>query len=274
MSWKVLNQIRITHGSFNMFRLENIRTMSTLDFKSQNFQIPNSDRQLKLKEINQHPKDKDIEFDSVSHTYLVNKKPIQNSVTQIVDQYFNKFDADTVIAAMQNGPNWPRPEYTWRGEPLTAEQIKKKWDDVGTYARNRGTWMHYNIETYLNGEEIGGPLDATLISELNQLYDFEKKELIPNNIKPFRTEWSIGSESLNLAGTVDFVGRLPGADGKYVIIDWKRSPKLSSNMTNTWKNAKYSLIPYSPSSYSFRPPLNHLQDCDGMKYSLQLNIYK
>jgi hypothetical protein len=231
--------MRSTQSSSTILRLENIRTMTTLDFKAQNFQIPNAnERKLKLKEINHHPKDEEVEFDSVSHTYLVNKKPIPKSVTQLVDQYFNKFDTDAVIAAMQSGPNWPRPEYTWKGEPLTAEQIKKKWDDMGTYARNRGTWMHHNIETYLNGEEIEGPLDATLISDLNQFYDFEKKELIPNNIKPFRTEWSIGSESLGLAGTVDFVGRMPGANGKFVIIDWKRSAKLHNNMTNTWKNAK------------------------------------
>lgn len=216
--------------------IRNIRYFS-LDFKLKNFQIPyDSKRKLKLKEKNAHIKDELIQFDEESHSYMIENKPVGSSVTQFVDKYFHKFDADAVISAMQSGPNWPRPEYTWKGEPLTKEQIKKKWDDIGTYSRNRGTWMHYNIESYLNGNIIEGSFDATLLSEMNQFYDFEKKELIANNIIPYRTEWIIGSESLQIAGTVDFVGKLP--NGKFIIMDWKRSFRLPNSMTNTWKNAK------------------------------------
>lgn len=212
----------------------------SLDFKLKDFQIPfDSNRKLKLKEKNEHSKDKLIQYDEGSHIYMIENQPVKSSVTQLIDKYFHKFDADAVIAAMQSGPNWPRPEYTWKGEPLTPEQIKKRWDDVGTYSRNRGTWLHYNIESYLNGNEIEGPLDATLLSEMNQFYDFEKRELVSNGITPYRTEWIIGSKSLQLAGTVDFVGKLP--NGKFILIDWKRSFRLPNSMTNTWKNAKYLL---------------------------------
>jgi hypothetical protein len=218
-------------------RAEASRRMITLDFKSQVFQLPESpNRQLKLQKINQHPKDSLVQFDSHSHSYRVDGQPIKRSVTQLIDTYFKKFDADAAISSMQNGPNWPRPEYTWKGQPLTPEQIKKKWDDIGTYSRNRGTWLHYNLESYLNGNEQEGPYDATLITEMKQFHEFEKNELVANNVTPYRTEWAIGSAELDIAGTVDFVGKLP--NGSYVLMDWKRSMRLPNSMTNTWDNAK------------------------------------
>lgn len=51
-----------------------------------------------------------------------------------------------------NGSNWPRDGYidTRTNQPFTPEQIKQKWDNIGEYSRNYGTWVHYNIERYLN----------------------------------------------------------------------------------------------------------------------------
>jgi hypothetical protein len=37
------------------------------------------------------------------------------------------------------------------GNVMTAEQIKQKWQNNSDYAKNTGTWMHYNIERYFNG---------------------------------------------------------------------------------------------------------------------------
>ncbi len=33
---------------------------------------------------------------------------------------------------------------------MTAEQIKEKWDRISVTARNYGSWIHHNIERYLN----------------------------------------------------------------------------------------------------------------------------
>lgn len=46
---------------------------------------------------------------------------------------------------IMNTDKWPN------GDVMTPEQIKKKWEGYGNYARNQGTWMHYNIERYFNG---------------------------------------------------------------------------------------------------------------------------
>ena len=113
--------------------------------------------------------------------------------------------------------------------------------------------MHHNIERFLNGLEYD--------RDIPEMAHFEKfyEDHMLNKIIPYRTEWRIACPIHKIAGTVDFVGRKP--DGNYVLIDWKRSKKLEDNLTNNFnRKAKY--------------PLDDLDDCDGVKYSLQLNIYR
>jgi hypothetical protein len=177
------------------------------------------------------------------------------SVTEVVGQFFEIFDADMIARKMINGANWPRDGYIQKdGKPFTEEEIKKKWDDIGEYARNQGTWMHYNIERYLNNLTVSPK--STEIPKFLKFYD---EVILAKGIKPFRTEWRIAAPAFSIAGSVDFVGRFP--DGTYALIDWKRAKDLGNNLENKYnKRGKY--------------PLDHLDDCEGSKYYLQLNIYK
>ena len=114
--------------------------------------------------------------------------------------------------------------------------------------------MHYNIERYFNSLP---PSDK--LSEMKQFYEFEKVWIAGQGVTPFRTEWRIASPELRLGGTVDFIGQK--SDGSFVIIDWKRSLKLESNLTNNYGKTA-------------RSPIEHMDDCDGSKYFLQLNLYR
>ncbi len=115
------------------------------------FFIHKGSEKMELEIINAHLKDKDISFDEKKHEYLINGKPAKSSVTEIISRCFPKFDEDEVIRKMMEGTKWPRPEYTFKdGKVYTADQIKKKWENNSEYARNKGTWMHYNIERYMN----------------------------------------------------------------------------------------------------------------------------
>jgi len=209
-----------------------------------------------LEEINKHPLDGEISFEEDSHTYFVNKFPVKYSVTQIVGDYFEKFVPDVAIERMIGGPRWPRPEYQHKatGEPFTPEEIKRQWDSIGEYARNRGTWMHYNIERHLNDMQ---PSDNLI--EFKQFLDFERDFMKTRGVVPYRTEWRIADPDYNLAGSVDFVGALP--DGTYCLMDWKRSKNLATSMSNTYgRRGRY--------------PIDHLDDCEATKYFLQLNLYR
>ena len=116
------------------------------------FYIEPRTEKLKLELANPHPNDAFISFNEGAHTYTYNKKPLTTSVTQLVGSYFSEFNAEEAVTKMMNGKRWPREEYMKEDgvTPLTKEEIIKKWDSQGEYARNCGTWMHYNIELYLN----------------------------------------------------------------------------------------------------------------------------
>jgi hypothetical protein len=156
---------------------------------------------------------------------------------------------------MFEGNNWPRAGYMYpNGEPYKPEDIKRQWDRTSEFAMNYGAWMHYNIERSLNSLR-----PSEKLVEMSQFKTFEKLWITDQNVTPLRTEWKVAAPEWSLGGTIDFVGQK--SDGSYVIMDWKRSLKLEANLTNKFN--KKAL-----------PPLEHIDDCDGSKYFLQLNLYK
>ena len=153
------------------------------------------------------------------------------------------------------GSNWPRPGYVFpNGDAYKPEDIKRQWDSTGEYARNYGTWMHYNIERYFNSLK-----PSSKLVEMTQFAKFAQMWITDQQVTPLRTEWKVAAPEWGLGGTIDFVGQK--ADGTYVIMDWKRSVNLEANLTNKYNKKA-------------RAPLEHMDDCEGMKYFLQLNLYK
>ena len=208
-----------------------------------------------LQLTNPHPRDSDIAFAEKQHMYTYQGVPVSYSVTQIVSFFCEDFDQERAVRLMKGSRNWPRPEYSNRdGSPWTDEQVKQFWGGMSEFARNRGTWMHYNIERYFNGL-----IPAIDTPEMDQFFKFHQEVMQTANIKPYRTEWRICDPVLSLAGSVDFVGVLP--DGTYVIVDWKRSKNLGRKGSNNFGK-------------KMKAPLNTLQDSELSKYYLQLNVYR
>lgn len=90
--------------------------------------------------------------------------------------------------------------------------------------------MHANIENFLNNRDI-----AEAIPEFGQFLCFIDEVIKPRGIQPYRTEWRIAAPDLSLGGSVDFVGAKP--DGTYVLMDWKRSKNLPTEI-----NAAYGKL--------------------------------
>jgi ATP-dependent exoDNAse (exonuclease V) beta subunit len=87
--------------------------------------------------------------------------------------------------------------------------------------------MHANIERIFNNLE-----PSKTIPELEQFVHFNEDVIKARGIQPFRTEWRIAAPELSLGGSVDFVGKL--SDGKYVLMDWKRSKNLPVSMYKSY----------------------------------------
>lgn len=94
---------------------------------------------------------------------------------------------------------------------------------------------------------------------MQQFFQFKEDMIDSQGIESYRTEWRIAAPELGIAGSVDFVGRKD--DGTFTLIDWKTSRNLKSSLINSY-NQKANF------------PIQHLDDCDGSKYFLQLNMYK
>ena len=199
-----------------------------------------------------------VGFEPYEHVYFVGKQCMARSVTQVLEYFFGKFDADETIQKMKNSSSniWPRPEYTivtlsGIHEPFSDEQIKLKWAED----RNRGTWMHFNIERYLNGLQYSSDVDI----EMDYFIKFYDKEILGRGLKAYITEWRIASPNvLRLGGSVDFVGKFD--DGTYGIVDWKRIKNWGSLYNGFAKRCVGSLFDLDASNYN--------------KYSLQLNLYR
>ena len=255
-----------------------------------------------LADSHPHMRDQNLVFRPQGHTYLINDVPSLGSVTALVGSYSQGFNAEAVIRGMVTGHNWPRPGYLkksfipselaflWakpeaaklRGAMLrpdvpeeevcclaqslaqahphmrddivrlgkSAAEIQQMWDANRREGANRGTWMHLQFEMWLN--RIVVPADTP---EMHMFLQFIRSL---GGLTAFRTEWGIYGDEERLAGTIDFVAR--DAAGDLLLFDWKRTKQIASKYTNVFKD--------------MREPLEHLEDCAGSHYRLQLNCYK
>jgi hypothetical protein len=148
-----------------------------------------------LQLLNSHPSDFLIKFDPDNHVYSYDGVPVSISVTSLIEKYFPKFDPDEAISKMKI-KEWPRPKYTSPdGKVYTDDEIKQKWDSIGEYSRNRGTWMHYNIDQFLN--DLPSNLDSP---ELKQFLSYHNDYISSPGTVPYRTEWSIYAPDMDVAG--------------------------------------------------------------------------
>lgn len=204
-----------------------------------------------LSTLHPHPRDSRIVFDEPTHTYSIDGSSEGIiSVTTLIHAHFPHFDADTVIQNMRNGRNGLPEKY----KGMTDEQIKQQWSDSGKEASGQGTRLHKSIELFYN-------------DDLNYIYEEQPKEFhhflafhetIKHRLTPYRTEWSIFRTELGLAGQLDMLYSINGADGKYALYDWKRSKEIK--MENRYEKGKGGL--------------SHLDHCNYSHYSIQLNVYK
>lgn len=201
---------------------------------------------------NAHPRDKSIVFDEPTHVYTVNgTSKGWISCTKFLHDFFPHFDPDAVIAKMMSSPKWPQNKYFG----MTAEEIKKLWNDNGAAASGAGTAMHLAIEQFLHGHpEV---IDPAVLDSVEWKYFKQFWADVSGDLVPYRSEWEVWAEEYKLAGSIDMIFYRKST-GDYVIYDWKRSKEIKK--TNDWGTGF--------------GPVAHLPDCNYWHYTLQLNVYR
>lgn len=237
-------------------------------------------------------KDNYLFFEEKAHKYTDTLGNEYRSVTTLIGDYYNHFDADY----------WAHKKAREQGK--SEKQIRAEWDRIKDEACERGTATHNGIEDaiksvskfkeaikYLEEVKSGRCITIADIPDLiPRPLDVEEFKVATNNKYPeiyrvfdFYTErgYTIYSEigafliDYLISGTIDIFCYRPT---DFVILDWKTNrdglkfeagyykkdkSTIPNQLTNEWIKKKQSML----------PPLNHLDDCNGMHYTMQLSLY-
>lgn len=232
-------------------------------------------------------------FDEPTHKYTDSLGNSYISVTTIIhDNYTPKFDKKY----------WLRKKSRELG--ISSKELERQWQAITDEACTRGTATHNGIEDaikensmfknaiqYLNQVESGRcitvadipnliprPLDLDKFKEATynkygKIYDvFEfyinKGYTIYSEIAAFLIDYLI-------SGTIDI---LCIKEDRFVILDWKTNRNGLQFEAGYFKKDKSTTPAQLTNQYIVKdekmlPPLSHLDNCNGVHYSLQLSTY-
>lgn len=185
-------------------------------------------------------------FDEEAHIYAKDEtgNATYISVTTLIERFF-PFDLKRYI------------ERKAQEEDRTEEDVFDEYVLMRDEAAAKGTELHEQIENFLKGSEY----DSESI-EFKLFLEFYRNELEISDLKFYDAEKMIFSDKYNVAGTIDCLFKKLNKE-EYVILDWKRSKKLT--------------IDGLPKKFGFGYALSeisHLDNSSYYRYCLQQNIYK
>lgn len=197
-----------------------------------------------------------LTFEEASHRYFVTGVGEMMPVSNVIGLFFKPFDAEY----------WSKKKCF--GDAEAAARMREEWDCKGTFAGQAGTFLHKQIEDYLNGKQ---PQSLTCTVSYDGTYIRRRKQVDIScewryflafssyvAYTPFRTEWRVYDADAAMAGTIDLL--CSRHDGTYEIYDWKRSNKINPSERNQWASGLNGL--------------EHLTDTTYMHYCLQQNLYR
>lgn len=139
-----------------------------------------------------------------------------------------------------------------------SDALKQEWKQKALVAAKRGKFLHSVLEKDWNGEVIEGCDRAFLevIESINLMY---------KDYSAVFNEVMLYNHLYKIAGTADRI--MITRDGQAEIVDFKTNCKLDRDGNvlgiTFWSD-------YNDKLYA---PLNHLDDCDYTRYTLQLSLY-
>ena len=202
------------------------------------------------------PQDKLINFEETTHTYTVKGIGTMTPVSTVISKFFKEFDA--IYWSMKKCNN----------NAVEAARLRETWQAKGAVASQAGTFMHQQIENFLNtGNEPDNMICATIYKgtyiqqqinvDITTEWQFFKAFNNNTRYTPFRTEWCVYDPDVRMAGTIDLLCSC--GDGTYEIYDWKRSNKINPLEQTRWCGIN---------------GMEHICDTSYNHYCLQQNLYR
>ncbi len=182
-----------------------------------------------------------INFEEVEHKYTTQKGEGLISVSTLVHEYVPLFDSTGEILIKKAAK-----------DGITPEELKKQWDFERDSACLRGKTVHSEMEYWIDNKKIDKKGEfADVIKQIKKI-DFRGQ---------IKSETILYSEAMKLAGTVDLIDFYQDFNAN--ILDLKSNKALKKTSFFT-RGVGFEMMLY---------PINHLQSCNFVHYSLQLHIY-
>ena len=175
------------------------------------------------------------------------------SVTKLVHQFVEKFDAPLVAEKCSKGKN---PKYKGK----TQKEILDLWDKESKRSTDLGTWYHNQRESdMLNCNTITRDgIELPIISPLiDNKVKFAPEQAITEGIYP---EHLVYLKSASICGQAD---RVEIVGDRIDVYDYKTNKEIKMKGYKFWDGTRKMML----------GPVKHLEDCEINHYSLQLSIY-
>lgn len=198
-----------------------------------------------------------FKFYPEDHHYECDGKRVGISVTRLIEEYSNKFDAQGMaekVAAKE-------------GKEVTS--ILSEWEYRNKFACEKGSTCHEYAQSLWSLEEWRlksfdmslGYLTAVdiITNQADNFYSDYK-----DTLKHLADEFVVGSEEYDIASAIDhlFINKLTG---EVILVDYKTNSKLGG-YNDDGKQLRYAK--------PMKVPLQHLKDITINHYYIQLSIYK
>ena len=197
----------------------------------------------------------DFKFFEEDHHYEYKGERVGISVTRLIEDYTNEFDAQTVAERVATKEN------------KSIQEVLDEWEYKNQFSCAKGSICHEFAQHLWSGNEWlwsgfgrdeyeGEVFSQTCDLIFEQAHNFH--EDYKDRLEHLYDEYVIGSEEYDIASAIDhlFINKLTGG---LVLVDYK----TNSDIHKTEKYAK-----------DMKVPLQHLKDYTLNHYFIQLSIYR
>ena len=180
----------------------------------------------------------DLTFEEKEHKYFVKGNPIKTSVSGLISEFYEHFDADAVAP------------FSAKKAGVTTEEILRQWAEINQESRDRGHRVHNFGELYQFDRSLkpSCPQEEAIVAFWASL---------PEHIIPVAAELRMYHFEHFFAGTADII-LFDTKTQTYIIADYKTNKDLFKNY-----KGKTMLAPFTA-----------LLDCPLNHYVIQLSYYQ
>ena len=193
----------------------------------------------------------DFKFFEEDHHYEYKGQRVGISVTRLIEDYTNEFDAEAVAEKVAIRDN------------KSVQEVLDEWEYKNKFACVKGSTCHeyaqsfwskelYIYKSFDNSMQYRNAVDKICRQAIHFYNDYKDR------LKHLADEYIIGSEEYDIASAIDhlFINKLTGG---LVLVDYKTNSDIH-------KNERYAK--------NMKVPLQHLKDTTLNHYYIQLSIYK